>query len=106
MSIITNNGLLLKFVFPEIDSMYGMEQTSEWHHKDVSCDHTMQVVDNAAKCSDRKWRLRFAALVHDIAKPNTRRVDKRKGYTFHGHDAVGEKMINEVASKDESSLTF
>ena len=43
--------------------------------------------------------IRFAALVHDIAKPNTRRIDKRKGYTFHGHDAVGEKMINEVAKR-------
>ena len=42
---------------------------------------------------------RFAAMVHDIAKPKTRRIDKKKGYTFHGHDAVGERMINEVASR-------
>ena len=88
---------LLKFVFPEIDRMYGMDQTSEWHHKDIFA-HTIQVVDNAAKLSE-KMEIRFAALVHDIAKPNTRRIDKRKGYTFHGHDAVGEKMINEVAKR-------
>ena len=58
--------------------------------------HTMQVVDNAAQFSE-KMELRFAALVHDIAKPNTRRVDKKKGYTFHGHDAVGERILNKVA---------
>tara|TARA_Y100001970_G_scaffold281710_1_gene393058 strand:- start:2005 stop:3429 length:1425 start_codon:yes stop_codon:yes gene_type:complete len=94
ITILQTTGLL-KLVFPEIDIMYGMEQTSEWHHKDIF-DHTMQVVDNAAKLS-QKMELRFAALVHDIAKPNTRRVDKNKGYTFHGHDAIGEKMINNVA---------
>ena len=88
---------LLKLIFPEIDIMYGMEQTSEWHHKDIF-DHTMQVVDNAAKLSE-KMELRFAALVHDIAKPKTRRVDKNKGYTFHGHDALGEKMIDGVAAR-------
>ena len=43
--------------------------------------------------------LRFAALVHDIAKPITRRIDKKKGYTFHGHDAIGEKMIDAVAKR-------
>ena len=94
LTILQKTGLL-KLVFPEIDIMHGMEQTSEWHHKDIF-DHTMQVVDNAAKLS-QKMELRFAALVHDIAKPNTRRVDKNKGYTFHGHDAIGEKMINNVA---------
>jgi len=86
---------LMKYVFPEIDKMYGMSQTKEWHHKDIFF-HTMQVVDNAAQLS-KKMELRFAALVHDIAKPNTRRVDKKKGYTFHGHDAVGERILNKVA---------
>ena len=95
--IILQKTGLLKLVFPEIDIMYGMEQTSEWHHKDIF-DHTLQVVDNAAQLSD-KMELRFAALVHDIAKPNTRRVDKNKGYTFHGHDAVGEKMIDNIAKR-------
>ena len=88
---------LMKTVFPEINVMYGMDQTPEWHHKDIFA-HTLQVVDNSAKLSD-KMKIRFAALVHDIAKPITRRVDKEKGYTFHGHDAIGEKMINTVAKR-------
>tara|TARA_B100000700_G_C15033888_1_gene851869 strand:- start:874 stop:2301 length:1428 start_codon:yes stop_codon:yes gene_type:complete len=94
LTILQKTGIMKK-IFPEIDIMYGMNQTSEWHHKDIF-DHTLQVVDNAAKLSD-KMEIRFAALVHDIAKPNTRRIDKNKGYTFHGHDAVGEKMIDKVA---------
>ena len=95
--IILQKAGLLKHVFPEIDNMYGIDQTSEWHHKDIFA-HTIQVVDNAAKLSN-KMEIRFAALVHDIAKPITRRIDKKKGYTFHGHDAVGERMINAVASR-------
>tara|TARA_B110000014_G_scaffold253236_1_gene232421 strand:- start:229 stop:906 length:678 start_codon:yes stop_codon:yes gene_type:complete len=77
--------------------MYGMDQIGEWHHKDIFY-HTMQVVDNSAQLSE-KMELRFAALVHDIAKPNTRRIDKNKGYTFHGHDAVGERMLNKVSKR-------
>ena len=88
---------LMKTVFPEINVMYGMDQTPEWHHKDIFA-HTLQVVDNSAKLSD-KMKIRFAALVHDIAKPITRRVDKEKGYTFHGHDAIGGKMIDTVAKR-------
>ena len=95
--IILQKAGLLKHVFPEIDNMYGIDQTPEWHHKDIFA-HTIQVVDNAAKLSN-KMEIRFAALVHDIAKPRTRRIDKKKGYTFHGHDAVGERMINAVASR-------
>ena len=88
---------LMEIVFPEIHIMYGMDQTAEWHHKDIFA-HTLQVVDNSAKLSD-KMELRFAALVHDIAKPITRRVDNKKGYTFHGHDAIGEKMLEAVAKR-------
>ena len=88
---------LMSVVFPEIHLMYGMDQTSEWKHKDIF-SHTLQVVDNAAELSE-KMELRFAALVHDIAKPNTRRIDKKKGYTFHGHDAIGERMLNRVARR-------
>ena len=93
--IILQKTGLMKYVFPEINDMYGLEQTKEWHHKDIFY-HTMQVVDNAAQLSD-KMKLRFAALVHDIAKPKTRKVDSKKGYTFHGHDAVGERILNKVA---------
>ena len=93
---------LMKHIFPEIHVMYGMEQTKEWKHKDVFF-HTMEVVDNAAKLS-KKMKLRFAALVHDIAKPPTRRVDPKKGYTFHGHDAVGERMLNKAVSYTHLTL--
>ena len=88
---------LLKYVLPEIDIMYGMEQPKEWHHKDIFY-HTMQVVDNAAKLSD-KMELRFAALVHDIGKPPTRRIHKTKGFTFHGHDDLGSRMLQKVAKR-------
>lgn len=95
--IILQKTKILKYVFPEIDLMYGMDQSPDWHHKDIFA-HTLEVVDNAAKLSD-KLELRFAALVHDIAKPNTRRINPKKGYTFHGHDAVGERMIGAVAKR-------
>ncbi|MCK4904595.1 MAG: HD domain-containing protein, partial [Candidatus Marinimicrobia bacterium] len=67
--IILQNSSLMKYVFPEIDIMHGMEQPKEWHHKDIFY-HTMQVVDNTARLSN-KMELRFAALVHDIGKPKT-----------------------------------
>ena len=88
---------LLEYVFPEISVMYGLDQTSEYHHKDIFF-HTLEVVDNAAKLSD-KLDLRLAALVHDIAKPNTRRIDKKKGYTFYGHDDYGARMLKKVSER-------
>ena len=96
LRILQKTGLM-EIVFPEIHIMYGMNQTAEWHHKDIFA-HTLQVVDNAAKLSE-KMELRFAALVHDIAKPKTRRIDEKKGYTFYGHDVVGEHMISNVATR-------
>jgi len=96
LNILQETGLMKK-IFPEIDIMYGMDQSSEWHHKDIFY-HTMQVVDNAALLT-KKMKLRFAALVHDIAKPNTRKIDPNKGYTFHGHDAIGERMLDKVAKR-------
>lgn len=95
--ILLQDAGLMKYVFPEIDAMFGLEQSKEWHHKDIFY-HTMQVVDNSAKLSD-KMELRFAALVHDIAKPVTRRVNHQKGYTFHGHDAVGERIVEKIAKR-------
>jgi len=88
---------LMKIIFPEIHLMYNMKQSTEWRHKDIFV-HTLQVVDNAARLSN-KMEIRFAALVHDIAKPNTRKIDPKKGYTFHGHDAVGERMLDKVSKR-------
>jgi len=95
--IILQKSGLLKYVLPEIDVMFGMEQPKEWHHKDIFY-HTMQVVDNTAKLSE-KVALRFAALVHDVGKPQTRRIHETKGFTFHGHDDVGARMINQIAKR-------
>ena len=67
----------MKVILPEISSLYGMEQTPEWHHKDVFY-HTLQVVDNISMKTN-KIKLRFAALLHDIGKPKTRRLNQKKG---------------------------
>ncbi len=88
---------LLKYVLPEMDVMSGVEIIDGKSHKDVFI-HTLQVVDNAAKLSD-KMEIRFAALVHDIAKPPTKRFDKVKGWTYHGHEEIGRRMMKVVAER-------
>ena len=92
---ILQQSVLMEYVFPEISIMYGLDQSNEYHHKDIFY-HTLEVVDNAAKLSNNV-DLRLAALVHDIAKPKTRRLSKSKGYTFYGHDDVGARMLKGVA---------
>ena len=96
LKLLQHTGLM-KYIFPEIDAMYGLDQTSEWHHKDIF-SHTLQVVDNAAALT-KEMRVRFAALVHDIAKPKTRRIHEKKGYTFYGHDFFGSKIVQKVAKR-------
>ena len=88
---------LLKHVFPELDVMSGVDIINGKGHKDVFI-HTLQVVDNAAQLSD-KMKIRFAALVHDIAKPPTKHFDDEKGWTFHGHDEIGRRMLKKVATR-------
>ena len=88
---------LLAHVFPELDVMSGMEVIEGKGHKDVFI-HTLQVVDNAAKLTPN-MEVRFAALVHDIAKPRTKHFDKKKGWTFHGHDEIGQRMLIKVAQR-------
>jgi len=95
LNILQEAGLM-EFVFPEIAVMYGLDQSNEYHHKDIFY-HTLEVVDNAAQLSD-KLDLRLAALVHDIAKPKTRRLSKSKGYTFYGHDDMGARMLKGISS--------
>ena len=95
LNILQEAGLM-EFVFPEIAVMYGLDQSNEYHHKDIFY-HTLEVVDNAAQLSD-KLDLRLAALVHDIAKPKTRRLSKSRGYTFYGHDDVGARMLKGISS--------
>ena len=88
---------LLEYVFPELDIMPGVEVKGNKKHKDVFI-HTLEVVDNAAKLSN-KMKIRFAALVHDIAKPQTKRFDPKKGWTFHGHEEIGRRMFSKVAKR-------
>jgi len=88
---------LLPLVFPEIAVLGGVEDRDGQRHKDVF-HHTLKVVDNTAERSD-KMRLRFAALVHDIGKPATKKFIEGTGWSYHGHEEVGRKMLNEVGRR-------
>ncbi len=88
---------LLDYIFPELNVMSGVEIINGMGHKDVFI-HTLQVVDNAAKLSN-KMEIRFAALVHDIAKPPTKKFDEVKGWSYHGHEEIGRRMLRDVASR-------
>ena len=85
---------VMDIVFPEISKMAGVEQRQDYHHKDVFY-HTCQVVDNISEFTDEIW-LRFAALVHDIAKPATKKFIDGIGWTFHGHEELGARMMKNI----------
>lgn len=85
---------LLKFVLPELEAMSGVDEVKGRGHKDNFL-HTMEVLDNVARESDNVW-LRWAALLHDIAKPQTKRWDERLGWTFHNHNFIGAKMVPRI----------
>ena len=85
---------LLHYVFPSLQPLKGVEMMEGKGHKD-NFYHTIQVVDNVARRSDNEW-LRWAALLHDIAKPVTKKYDSRLGWTFHNHNFIGEKMIPRI----------
>lgn len=85
---------LLNIIFPELDELSGVEEKNGYHHKDIF-SHTMQVLDNISTATD-KVELRFTALVHDIAKPITKKYIEGKGWAFHGHEEVGYRMIPDI----------
>ncbi|WP_280121750.1 CCA tRNA nucleotidyltransferase [Duncaniella muricolitica] len=85
---------LLQLIFPELAAMKGVDTVKGRGHKD-NFSHTLEVLDNVAVKSDNVW-LRWGALMHDIAKPVTKRWDDKMGWTFHNHNFVGSKMVPRI----------
>ncbi len=85
---------VMEVIFPEVSQMIGVEQREEYHHKDVFF-HTCEVVDNISKKTENIW-LRLAALMHDIAKPKTKKFIEGSGWTFHGHEELGARMMKPI----------
>lgn len=88
---LLNEADLLQYILPEVVALKGIEEVDGQRHKD-NFYHTLEVVDNVSPHTDNVW-LRWAALLHDIGKAPTKRYDKKVGWTFHGHEYVGSKMI-------------
>jgi putative nucleotidyltransferase with HDIG domain len=93
LKLLHNSGVT-EIIFPEISNLSGVEQRKDYHHKDVFL-HTCIVVDNVAKISNDIW-LRLAALLHDIAKPQTKKFVEEIGWTFHGHEEIGARMMKGI----------
>lgn len=96
LSLMDDAGVL-KIVFPEVAQLGGVDQRRDFHHKDV-LQHTFRVLDKVAAVSENVW-LRLATLLHDIAKPRTKAFKEGAGWTFHGHEEVGARMVKPIFKK-------
>jgi len=85
---------LLSVIFPSMQALSGAEYVDGLGHKD-NFYHTLEVLDNTAKQSTNLW-LRWAAILHDIGKPATKRFEEGHGWTFHGHEVVGMRMVSKI----------
>ena len=96
LELLEKSKLFNEFL-PEFSTLKGVDQKNQYHHKDVFY-HTLEVVDNLAE-KTKSLQVRLAGLFHDIAKPNTKRFVEGSGWTFHGHEVVGEKMTGAILKR-------